>query len=72
VADDNYMHGCINFLHCHYHLMPVRFDVTEPSRLKKLESAALPDVAHNVAGHLTTPTVAGVPGLCENFCQTAS
>ena len=24
------------------------------------------------AGHLTTPTVAGLPGLCENFCPTTS
>ena len=32
----------------------------------------LPAVSPAAAGHLTTPTAAGLPGLCENFRPTTS
>ena len=38
----------------------------------RLGWSSLQPTVSPVDGHLTTPTVAGLPGLCENFCPTAS
>jgi len=49
----------------------------QPRRLyilcwRELSRRRLLPAVSMAAGHLTTPTVAGLPGLCENFSPTTS
>ena len=52
-------------------------DLSSPRRLyilcwSELSRRRLLPAVSPTAGHLTTPTVAGLPGLCENFRPTTS
>ena len=57
--------------------MPYRSAACHPRRLyilcwRELSRRRLLPAVTPAAGHLTTPTVAGLPGLCENFRPTTS
>ena len=66
--------GVVNYF---YHRLKQRNGKLHPRRLyilcwSKLSRRTLLPAVSPAAGHLTTPTVAGLPGLCENFRPTTS
>ena len=64
--------GVVNYF---YHRLKQRNGKLHPRRLyilcwSELSRRRLLPAVSPAAGHLTTPTVAGLPGLCENFRPT--